>query len=96
MIAVNGPEIAYRTGQTWKPAHAGAIRELTGRISSQTCEIDAEKANLYMQGQTLSVDINGWATVIYDGRPLGWIKASQGIGKNHLPSHARFNGDLIP
>ena len=96
MIAVNGPEIAYRTGQTWKPAHAGAIRELTGRISSQTCEIDAEKANLYMQGQTLSVDINGWATVIYDGRPLGWIKASQGIGQNHLPSHARFNGDLVP
>ncbi len=94
-IACTGPEIAYRTGQTWKPSHAGALRETDNCQRRNQIEIDAEQANKYLQGETIAVDQKGWAAVHYKKRPLGWIKGTGGKGKNHLPIHARFNASLM-
>lgn len=94
-ISCTGPEIAYRTGQTWKPSHAGALRDSDKFQTRNRLEIDAEQANKYLQGETISVDKNGWTAVFYNKRPLGWTKVSGGKGKNHLPTHARFNSALM-
>lgn len=94
-IAVGGPEIAFRTGQTWKPAHAGALRSLTNLEPIQTEALNADLANQYLQGNTINVDLVGWASASYNGRPLGWLKGVNGKAKNHLPTHSRSNGRLI-
>jgi len=93
-IAVNGPEIAHRTGQTWKPSHAGALRGLTEKKANQNFALDKESTKQYLRGETIKLNAKGWGAVSYGGRPLGWVKAMNGIAKNHLPSHARFSGNL--
>lgn len=94
-VASTGPEIAYRTGQTWRPSHAGALRHRTNLHPNLTEELDAQRANRFLQGNTIQVDAQGWVIGTYDGCALGWIKGVNGQGKNHLPAHARANGTLM-
>lgn len=94
-IAVDGPEVAYRTGQTWKPSHAGALRRKSFQLPRREHALNSQEANAYLQGQTLDLKADGWVTVLYENRPLGWTKVVNGKGKNHLPNHARFNRSLI-
>lgn len=93
-VAVCGPELGHRTGQTWKPAHAAALRRVQRGRALQTVELDAEQARAFLRGETIPCDADGWLVANYQGRPLGWIKAATGIGKNHLPSAARMVGEL--
>ncbi|MDB4331620.1 SAM-dependent methyltransferase [bacterium] len=93
-IACGGPELAYRTGNTWKPAHFGALRRCVSALPIQHVDVDEKLANDFLQGQTIATEIKDWAVVLFKNRPLGWIKGSRGIGKNHLPGYARFNGPL--
>ncbi|MGB7343747.1 MAG: SAM-dependent methyltransferase [Pirellulaceae bacterium] len=93
-ISVDGPELAHRTGQTWKPAHAGAMRRAAGYVGKQSVEVNGTTASQFLSGDTIGCPSNGWHVVRYQQRPLGWIKASNGVGKNQLPAAARFNGTL--
>jgi 16S rRNA C967 or C1407 C5-methylase (RsmB/RsmF family)/NOL1/NOP2/fmu family ribosome biogenesis protein len=97
-VAVDGPEIAHRTGQTWKPAHAGALRRASlcgaSLVGARAVDIDADTATNFFAGGTIRCETKGWHVVRYLGRPIGWTKASGGAGKNHLPSTARFTGSL--
>jgi 16S rRNA C967 or C1407 C5-methylase (RsmB/RsmF family)/NOL1/NOP2/fmu family ribosome biogenesis protein len=97
-VAVDGPEIAHRTGQTWKPAHAGALRRTslcgTGFVGAEAVDVDADTAASFFAGETIQCKTKGWQVVRYRDRPIGWTKASGGAGKNHLPSTARFEGSL--
>lgn len=89
-IAHSGPELAYRTGQTWKPSHEAALRrdDLAARNS---VELDDETAISYLRGQPISLTTGkGWNVVRHQGRALGWVKVSGGTGKNHLPGAARI------
>lgn len=90
-ISARGPEMSYRTGQTWKPSHDLAVRRdgITGSVPS--IEVDEETAFQFLSGQTIPCHESGWCVVRYQSRPLGWVKASRGIGKNHLPTAARMN-----
>ncbi|QDT13650.1 methyltransferase RsmF C-terminal domain-like protein [Stieleria marina] len=90
-IAMDGPELSHRTGQTWKPAHAGALRSSS---SPMAVDVDAATAAQYLSGGTITCATKGWHVVRYNDRPLGWVKSSGGTGKNHLPTSARFNGVL--
>ncbi|MBQ7975730.1 MAG: RsmB/NOP family class I SAM-dependent RNA methyltransferase [Clostridia bacterium] len=44
----------------------------------------------YLKGETLSVDLSGFAAILCDGLPLGWVKGSGGILKNRLPKGLRI------
>ena len=88
-IADGGPELAYRTGNTWKPSHAVALR--TQAVAKQSVDLDEETARQFLSGQQIPCEVDaGWTVVKSDGRPLGWVKCSRGVGKNHLPGHARW------
>jgi len=99
-VAVAGPEIAYKTGKVWKPAHAGALRRdsLTpssppsSGIAIQHTDVDSETARVYLSGATIANSERGWSVVMHAGRPLGWIKSDGRIGKNHLPTASRWQG----
>jgi len=87
---VIGPEVAHRTGSTWKPSHAASLRrgELTADVPA--IEVDDEVAELYLSGQTIPAGgSSGWQIVRHAGRALGWIKSDGRIGKNHLARFAR-------
>ena len=91
-LATAGPEILHRTGQTWKPAHAAALRRVDRFACRQSIEVDAATAKIFLSGQSITSDCDGWQVVRYRQKPLGWIKASQGTGKNQLPAAARMIG----
>lgn len=86
---VIGPEVAHRTGTTWKPSHAAALRRQTSD-SVPRLAVDDETAMAYLSGQAIAATDRGWQIVEHQGRPLGWVKGDGRIGKNHLPTHARF------
>lgn len=93
-VAVSGPELAHRTGQTWKPAHAAALRRVERGRANYAIELEPELARRFLGGETIPCDKDGWQVVHYVGRPLGWIKGTGGVGKNHLPISARSPGWL--
>ena len=88
-LAVAGPELLHRTGQTWKPAHAAALRRGEARIARNRLDIDSELACRFAIGESIPCEPAGWQVVYYDGRPLGWVKGVSGVGKNQLPTAAR-------
>lgn len=93
-VAVTGSELAHRAGQTWKPAHAGALRRLPRGQASQSIELDADSARQFLRGEPIQCSSTGWCVVRWQGRPLGWVKANGTVGKNHLPTAARSHGEL--
>ncbi len=87
-----GPEVAHRTGQTWKPSHACALRHMSDplTVNAARIELDDTEAATFLAGGTVPTDLRGWLIVQHQNRPLGWVKADGRIGKNHLPTHARM------
>lgn len=85
-----GPELAYRTGKTWKPAHAAALLRGDAELTASECEVDDASAKRFMRGESISCPQKGWHVVRWQGQPLGWVKASSGQGKNQLPTPARL------
>ncbi|MEO9932063.1 methyltransferase RsmF C-terminal domain-like protein [Rhodopirellula bahusiensis] len=87
-----GPEVAHRTGQTWKPSHACALRHPDDPLTAnaERIELNDAEAATYLAGGTVPTDQRGWLIVQNRDRPLGWVKADGRIGKNHLPTHARM------
>lgn len=93
-VAVAGPELAHRAGQTWKPSHAASLRRVPRATSLRTIEIDDHTARTYLRGEPIGCDGRGWHVVRLGGRPLGWVKGDGSLGKNHLPTAARMQGEL--
>lgn len=94
-LAVAGPEIAYRAGQTWKPSHAGALR--CSRIGNhEPIQIDGPEIANFLDGHPVNLqqaDVSsekGWRIVDSHFGPIGWAKSDGRIGKNHLPTAARM------
>ena len=94
-LAIAGPELMHRTGQTWKPSHAAALRRVGRAECLQSIEVDQETAQAFLSGQPIACRASGWHVVRYQRRPLGWVKSSQGIGKNQLPAAARMMGPWL-
>ncbi|MDD6734927.1 MAG: RsmB/NOP family class I SAM-dependent RNA methyltransferase [Clostridiales bacterium] len=51
---------------------------------------DISEPERYYHGETLPSREKGWTAVIYNGYPIGWGKASEGMLKNHFPKYLRF------
>ena len=75
-------------GRQWKPTHhlAMALPQTAFRYAEP---LSLEQARQYLNGQTVPCDQKGYGVVTVEGIPLGWIKSSGGIGKNHYPKGLR-------
>ncbi|MBR4501338.1 MAG: RsmB/NOP family class I SAM-dependent RNA methyltransferase [Clostridia bacterium] len=74
-------------GKAFVPDHAlgrafGAVRRV---------DLGGEEAAAYMMGETLPApaETRGWAAAYLEGVPLGWVKISDGLMKNHYPKGLR-------
>lgn len=90
-----GLKLATRRGKTWLPHHAWAMSERTDLMP--IIPLDGESACRYMAGEALPDpgDHQGFACVAYGGCHLGWVKAAQGVLKNHLPKGLRISKGLV-
>ncbi len=94
-LAIAGPELMHRTGQTWKPSHAAALHRLGRSPCLQSQEVDAQTAKEFLSGKPVDCPAAGWQVITYRNRPLGWVKSSRGTGKNQLPAAARMMGPWL-
>lgn len=92
-LAVSGPEWFHRTGRTWRPAHALAIRR--DAAAAARADLDDSRATAFMGGGSVEIGAGGepWLRAMWNGRPLGWLKRDRTTGKNHLPPAARLDID---
>ncbi len=77
-------------GRQWKPMHHLAMA-LPKEAFYFHRELSLEEAFAYLRGQTIPCEEKGYGVVTVKGIPLGWIKASDGVGKNHYPKGLRIN-----
>jgi 16S rRNA C967 or C1407 C5-methylase (RsmB/RsmF family)/NOL1/NOP2/fmu family ribosome biogenesis protein len=87
-IAVGGPEIAFRKGQTWFPSYALAMRRDDRFQAAQRIALDTGSACDYLSGQAVPNESRGWGIVTSDSASLGWAKCDGRLAKNHLPKAA--------
>jgi 16S rRNA C967 or C1407 C5-methylase (RsmB/RsmF family)/NOL1/NOP2/fmu family ribosome biogenesis protein len=104
-VSIAGPELAYRTGRTWKPAHGAALRCDAEVKPVESVDVGDAAAKAYLRGEPIATGdrgvsdehqrraTRGWCVVRHAGRSLGWIKVSGNIAKNHLPAAARLDCD---
>lgn len=83
-----GMEVLERKGKQWKPAHHLAMC-LPKEAFCYHEELTLPQAEAYLRGETVPCNQKGYGVVTTAGIPLGWIKSSQGIGKNHYPKGLR-------
>lgn len=83
-----GRQVLELKGRQWKPAHHLAM-SLPKEAFRYALELDLEQAKRYVNGQTVPSGERGYGVVTVAGIPLGWIKSSGGVGKNHYPKGLR-------
>lgn len=83
-----GLEVLELLGKQWKPAHHLAM-SLPKEAFRYGEELSLDQAAAYLKGETVPCDQKGYGVVTVEGIPLGWIKASGGVGKNHYPKGLR-------
>ena len=62
-----------------------------GGLFQNRLELAADEKSLaaYLHGDTIPADFSGWGVVTVCGAPIGGIKASGGMAKNHYPKGLR-------
>ncbi len=75
----------------WCPGGGAVIFAVEDIESGAFADANAA-ACAYLRGETLPAPgVRGWRIVTYQGLPLGWGKASDGVMKNHYPKGLRWN-----
>ncbi len=83
-----GRQVLELKGRQWKPAHHLAT-SMPKDVFRYAVELDLGEARRYVNGQTVPCNERGYGVVTVAGAPLGWIKSSDGVGKNHYPKGLR-------
>ena len=65
----------------------GPAGRLAGTIGGGAVEYDCVQK--VIRGEALPGDCRGWGLLAVDGLPLGWVKGSGGVLKNHYPKGLR-------
>ena len=75
----------------FEPSYALAMALKLSEVKN-SCDLkDEELAYQYLKGEALNLSTKkGWVLVAYDGYPLGFGKASEGLIKNHYPKGLRI------
>lgn len=71
----------------FEPSHAlclALLKEDFKRVQ------ETDTPQRFFRGETLKSSQKGWTAVLYNGFPIGWGKASDGVLKNHFPKYLRF------
>lgn len=56
--------------------------------------LDDPRVEAYLRGETVTCDLpNGWGAVLVEDCPLGGIKITDGVAKNHYPKGLRLKGE---
>jgi NOL1/NOP2/fmu family ribosome biogenesis protein len=76
-------------GKQWKPTHHLAMC-LPVSDFHYTNPLSLQEAHSYLTGQTVACNGKGYGVVTVENTPLGWIKSSGGVGKNHYPKGLRL------
>lgn len=84
-----GPLVAFRKGSSWFPAYQLAMRRDPHWRPHRAVQLDDELARRYVAGRSLPLAVEGWAVATWRGHPLGWLKGTGHLAKNHLPHPAR-------
>ena len=84
-----GLELGQVKKGRFEPAHGLALWLDT---AGNTADLDGDgpEVLLYLNGQVIPGDKNGWTLVTVDGLSLGWAKGSGGQLKNHFPKGLRW------
>ena len=72
----------------FEPSHSLAMCLKEGQAAF--FNVDEATAKNYLGGATFECGGSGWAVCAYKGFPLGWVKISGGVAKNHYPKGLRF------
>jgi 16S rRNA C967 or C1407 C5-methylase (RsmB/RsmF family)/NOL1/NOP2/fmu family ribosome biogenesis protein len=83
-----GLQVLELKGKQWKPAHHLAMA-LPKDAFCYYEELSLPQAQGYLNGQTVPCNQKGYGVCTLSGVPMGWIKASGGMGKNHYPKGLR-------
>ncbi|MBQ2699716.1 MAG: RsmB/NOP family class I SAM-dependent RNA methyltransferase [Clostridia bacterium] len=84
-----GIHLGQMKGKVFAPDHALALA-YGQNFAFPRFEVDIDQAQTYLRGETLAAASKGWQIVSLDGIPLGWVKVSDGIAKNHYPKGLRL------
>ncbi len=84
-----GIQALEQVGRQWKPAHHLAMCFPKERFSFYE-ECDLQLANAYLRGEVIPSRGKGFGVATVAGTPMGWIKSSNGQGKNHYPKGLRL------
>lgn len=94
-----GLHLGTRKKNRFEPAHALA-KALTPKDAKMLYHCTQEEALLFLHGDTLNIQtseqnpqadsLQGWTLLCYEGYPLGWGKAGNGVLKNHYPKGLRI------
>lgn len=87
-----GVQLGQLIKDRFEPSHSLAVALNADQAKNSLRFKEGDKElTLYLMGETLPCDFDGWALVAVGSLPLGWGKASCGILKNHLPKGLRIN-----
>ena len=84
-----GVHLGQLKGKVFTPDHALALAYGQKAIF-ETMPVDIDQARVYLSGETLEGCGKGWQVIQLDGVPLGWVKVSDGVAKNHYPKGLRI------
>lgn len=80
----------FKTGR-FEPAHALAMALMPENGGRRHEVTSADEVFAYLKGEPLrAAGLRGWTAVTWQGYPLGWGKASEGVIKNHYPKGLRI------
>ena len=75
----------------FEPSYALAMALKLAQAKNVCDLMDEEQAYQYLKGEALNLKAKkGWVLVGYQGYPLGFGKASEGLIKNHYPKGLRI------
>ncbi len=88
-----GQELGVCKKNRFEPSWALASALGRGDIRS-TIRFEPYDSGLfkYLTGDVIGCEASGWCAVCAGDFPIGWVKASGGIGKNRLPARMRIHG----
>ena len=90
------PLVMISSARRYEPSHTLALARETWFRPSASIHLDNSQAISFLAGESLrgleQSAPHEWTRVIWNGRPIGWGRFSQGQLKNHLPPWARTTG----
>lgn len=86
-VLIAGLELGVCKKGRFEPSHALCLALSCGDFKSSE---EITRPEQFFKGETMPSDKKGWTAALYNGFPIGWGKASEGILKNHFPKYLRF------